>query len=227
MNLATAGRSGDDYAMDCAYAGVLSSDKTISRTRYDRTQPAMPRAAIGRSVALLFVGLVAVLGLVAGGYLATTRDGQTTSVTSSTESGVTTTTNCEGPDTYCGPYILLIDTNLTSSSTLGTNESLLAGTIECTHSNLSPPSAIELQWALPNPVNGGWPVGTNVTTIHIVTTGIDWDTTWTPNSHGEQETSYSFMIPNAELGVVRGMNYTVQAVANWNSGPRAIPTQRT
>jgi hypothetical protein len=177
----------------------------------------MPRAAIGRSVTALILGLVVVLGSVAVVYLATTRGGQSTSLTS--ELGITTTTNCEGPDTYCGPYILLIDTNLTSSSTLGKNESLLAGAIECTHSNLSPPSTLELQWALPNPVNGGWPVGTNVTTIHIVTTGIDWDPTWTPNSRGEQETNYSFMIPNAELDAVRGMNYTVQAVANWNSGP--------
>lgn len=161
--------------------------------------------------------LIVVMGSVAIVYITTVRSGRT-SVTIS-DSGLTTTTDCQGPNTYCGPYILLLNTELTSSSTRGGNESLLVGTIECTHGALSPPSTLELQWALPNPVNGGWPVGTNVTTIHIVTTGINWDPTWTPNSRGERETNYSFMIPNAELDVVRGMNYTVQAVANWNSGP--------
>jgi len=62
-------------------------------------------------------------------------------------------------------------------------------------------------------------VKVTVTTIHIVSTGPDWGPNWTSNSLGKQATNYTFMIPNSELQITRGMNYTIHAIANWNSGP--------
>jgi hypothetical protein len=114
---------------------------------------------------------------------------------------------------------MLLNTSLVSASTLKGNESRLAGVMVCTHTDLPPPSKIELDWVSPNPVNGGYPVNVTVTTMHIVTTGINWSPTWAPNSQGKEETSYSFMIPNSELDVIRGVNYTLSATYWWSSGP--------
>lgn len=182
----------------------------------------------GLVAALILVLLLAISGAYV--ILGVSHQGLSKSTSSSisqvseTATGVATVTNCQGSNALCGPYILLVNTELTSSATLGENESLLAGTIECTHSNLSPPSSIELSWTLPNPVNGGYPAGTNVTTIHIASTGTDWSPTWTLDPQGENATTYSFMIPSSELSVVRGMNYTIQAVADWSSGPLSHAT---
>jgi hypothetical protein len=180
------------------------------------------RRAVSTTVTTILTALVVVGFAAAFGYLAYVSSPRSTPVSSvestnisETSTAATTTTNCSAPNTLCGPYIAFVITSLTSASTLGGNESLLAGLIECTHANLPPASSIEFRWQMPNPVNGGYSVNVNVTTIHIATVEPNWKL----NSQSKYDATYAFAIPNSELQVVRGMNYTIGALAYWNSGP--------
>jgi len=136
-------------------------------------------------------------------------------VVSELSSTATTTTNCDAPDTLCGPYVSFIITSLTSASTLGGNDSLFAGILECTHANLPPASSIEFRWITPNPINGGYLVNTSVTYTHIATIAPVWHL----NSEGKYDSMFAFVLPESSFTVIHGMNYTIGISANWNSGP--------
>jgi hypothetical protein len=115
----------------------------------------------------------------------------------------------------CGPYITFVIASLTSASTLGGNESLVAGIVECTNPNLPPASSLEFVWQIQNPPHPD----IDFTDIHIATIVPDWKL----NSEGKNDAMFALAVPNSNLQIVRGMNYTFAALAYWNSGPLKSP----